>query len=75
MNSDIIKPEKFGHLQFVYLFTVPLRNSVLKICSNKFAVIFRTSFLENTPGQLLLLIVLTGLPFPSILSVRKEKQQ
>ena len=25
MNSDMVKPEKFGHLHLVYHFTVPLR--------------------------------------------------
>ena len=24
MNSDMVKPEKFGHLHLVYHFTVPL---------------------------------------------------
>ena len=24
MNSDMVKPEKFGHLDLVYHFTVPL---------------------------------------------------
>ena len=25
MNSDMVKPEKFGHLHLVYHFTVPLK--------------------------------------------------
>ena len=25
MNSNIVKPEKFGHLHLVYHFTIPLR--------------------------------------------------
>ena len=25
MNSDMVKPENFGHLHLVYHFTVPLR--------------------------------------------------
>ena len=25
MNSDMVKPEKFGHLHIVYHFTVPLK--------------------------------------------------
>ena len=29
MNSDMVKHEKFGHLQLVYHFTVPLINPVL----------------------------------------------
>ena len=24
MNSDVVKPEKFGHLHLVYHFTIPL---------------------------------------------------
>ena len=27
MNSDMVKPEKFGHLHLVYHFTVPLKRS------------------------------------------------
>ena len=26
MNSNMVKPEKFGHLHLVYHFTVPLTN-------------------------------------------------
>ena len=29
MNSDMVKPEKFGHFDLVYQFTVPLRLSIL----------------------------------------------
>ena len=27
MNSDMVKPERFGHLHLVYHFTVPLRHA------------------------------------------------
>ena len=43
MNSNIVKPEKFGHLHLVYHFTVPLRIAnkayVFAFASYKFAVI------------------------------------
>ena len=28
MNSNIVKPEKFGHLHLVYHFTIPLRSFI-----------------------------------------------
>ena len=31
MNSDMVKPEKFGHLRLVYHFTVPLKDNWLSI--------------------------------------------
>ena len=30
MNSDMVKPEKFGHLHLVYHFTLPLLLKMLK---------------------------------------------
>ena len=31
MNSDMVKPEHFGHLHLVYHFTVPLAQEKLQI--------------------------------------------
>ena len=31
MNSNMVKPEKFGHLHLVYHFTVPLRNTFASV--------------------------------------------
>ena len=31
MNSNMVKPEKFGHLHLVYHFTVPLMQNELKL--------------------------------------------
>ena len=46
MNSNMVRPEKFGHLQLVYHFTIPLIPSYLlkvtkflgKICPYEFLV-------------------------------------
>ena len=34
MNSNKVKPEKFGHLYFVYHFTVPLKKANLEFYQN-----------------------------------------
>ena len=51
MNSDMAKPEKFGHLHLVYHFTVPLRIKnfdVLKSgCRDVMVLISFTFLVEN----------------------------
>ena len=34
MNSDMVKPEKFGHLHLVCHFTVPLILAFVSTCNN-----------------------------------------
>ena len=43
MNSNMVKPEKFGHLHLVYLFTIRLRHSQ---CS-QYSDLVLTVFLSN----------------------------
>ena len=41
MNSNMVKPEKFGHLHLVYHFKIPLRTSILKnICKRLLLEVF-----------------------------------
>ena len=56
MNSDMVKPEKFGHLHLVYHFTVPLSvcNKVLMSESQAHRFITTTSVSKNMVKQNLL---------------------
>ena len=45
MNSDMVKPEKFGHLHLVYHFTVPLT------ISTKISNLIKNDFLKLNSGQ------------------------
>ena len=42
MNSNMVKPEKFGHLHLVYHFTIPLSTGKIKI------ILFRTKEIKKT---------------------------
>ena len=55
MNSDMVRPEKFGHLHLVYHFTVPLRQASYSdricafLCSAQYARNF--AFLLKMVGK------------------------
>ena len=56
MNSDMVKPEKFGHLHLVYHFTVPLMDKVTKNKRSLELVTSRSSVFKTSSEKILYLL-------------------
>ena len=54
MNSDIIKPKKFGHLHLVYHFTVPLKKIFESLLGNSQGYL---SIYPTLVGQIILYLL------------------